>query len=113
MLDVHNDWKLASDGDLEFVQGSSAAGQRLFIRLGTQQGEYRWDLAIGVSWLYSILGQRGDSAAVRQLLVDQIRQDPEVAAVGDIQATFNNSQRKIAYTISVRLIDGVNTTLSI
>lgn len=113
MLDVHNDWRLGSDNDLEFVRGSEAAKQRLFIRLGTQAGEYRWDLAIGVSWLYSVLSQRGDSAAVRQLIVDQIRLDPEVAATGDIQAVFQSSQRKIMYSISVRLIDGVNANLTI
>lgn len=111
MIDVHNDWKLGPDNDLLLVSGSNAAAQRLYIRLGTQIGEYRWDQAIGMSWLYSVLGQKGDSAAVRQLIVDQIRLDSEVAATGEIQATFNNTQRKMIYSVNVQLIDGINTTV--
>lgn len=113
MKDVYNDWRLNDSNDLDFASGSSAARLRLNNRLGTQQGEYRWDTACGVPWLFSILSQRGDSASTRQLIIDQIRQDSEVAATGDIQATFDNATRKISYQVSVRLVDGVNTTVDI
>jgi hypothetical protein len=114
VIDVHNDWQLGANNDLELVSGAQAAKQRLFIRLGTNAGEYPWDQSVGVSWLYTILGAKGakgDSAAVRQLIVEQIRMDREVAATGEIQAVFNNTTRKMNYSISVRLIDGVNTEL--
>lgn len=113
MLDIRDDWALDANGDIARVEGSRAAAQRLKIRLGTQKGEWRFDQSIGVSWLYSILSQRGDSTATRQLVVDQIRLDPEVAAIGEIQASFNNAARRLSYTVAVRLIDGVNESVTI
>lgn len=107
MRDVHRDWRLGPNNDLAFVEGAAATAERLTNALGTQQAEFRWDITIGMPWLFQVLGQRGDNAAIRQLITEQILRDNEVDSVGNIRATFDASARRLTYTASVRLVSGV------
>lgn len=107
MRDVHRNWRLSATNDLQFVEGASAAAERLTNALGTQNGEWRFDTTVGMSWLYDVLSQRGDNAAIRQLITEQILRDNEVDSVGNIRATFDASARRLTYTASVRLVSGV------
>src|SRR5688572_25914034 len=101
------DFTLTATGDIAMVEGPSAARQRIHLGLGTNQGEWRFDLRVGVPWLFSVLGQYGDSAAIRSLIVDEIRQDFEVESIGELTAQFNRANRNISYQVPVRLTSAV------
>lgn len=115
MIDIDRDWTLLATGDVKLVTGTTALAQRLGNRLNTNQGQWAFNLRHGVPWLASILGESGDSAAVRELITKQIMQDTEVAAIGQFSATFNNTTRRFTYTIQVRATDGttVATTTAV
>lgn len=95
-----------SDGQSSLISGSAALKQRLENRLGTQQGEWSYNIRHGVPWLFSVLGESGDSAAIRQLILEQISPDPEVESVGEFTVTFNPETRKIVYQLPIRAANG-------
>src|SRR6187402_1471965 len=99
MLDLDRSLTLGPDGDLKTVTGTAALRQRLENRMQTQRGEWRYSLSHGVSWLFDILGQSGDSAAIRQLLTQEILAEAEVRGVGEFSVSFETDARRLRYTI--------------
>jgi hypothetical protein len=105
VIDLDRNLALDADGDLRTITGVTALGQRLENTLSCQRGEWAYNLQHGVSWLFSILGEAGDSAAIRQLLIEPIAADSEVADVGEFTVTFDHDARRLRYKIPVRAID--------
>jgi hypothetical protein len=111
MFDLDRSLSLGPDGDLKTVTGIAALRQRLENRLGCQKGEWRYQLSHGVSWLFDVLGQSGDSAAIRQLLTQEILADAEVQGVGEFNVSFTASSRRLHYTIPIQVRSGEVTTI--
>lgn len=113
MIDIDRDFTLDASGDVRLISGSEAARQRLENRLQTNQGEWVFNTLHGVPWLVSILGQSGDSAGLRELLVRQIAQDPEVESISQFDAAFDNVARKMTYTVKLRMRDGSSSAVTL
>jgi hypothetical protein len=106
MIDLDRNLDLDASGNLTTIEGTTALAQRLENTLGTQRGEWRYSLNHGVPWLFQFLGESGDSAAMRQLLVQQIAADSEVSSVGEFTVAFDGETRQLQYKIPVRAITG-------
>lgn len=102
MIDLGRNLMPDADGNLPLVDGLDELAQRQSLRLGTQQGEWKYNLDHGMPWLTQILGQAGDSAAIRQIIIDQIMLDSEIASVGEFSVQFTSDTRRLRYSIPVR-----------
>lgn len=107
MIDFDDSFALnPATNDWDLVSGVDAAQQRLESRLGTNQGEWGFDLTFGVPWLSQILGELGESASLRQIIASRITADPEVASISAFDAVFDDEARRMRYTVRVRLRSG-------
>lgn len=106
MIDLDRNLDLDSSSNLTTIEGTAALAQRLENTLGCQRGEWKYALNHGVPWLFQFLGESGDSAAMRQLLVQPIAADPEVGSIGEFTVSFDNESRVLRYKIPVRAITG-------
>ena len=113
MLDLDRNLGLDSSGDLVTINGLQALGQRLENRLSTQQGQWPYALSHGVPWLVQVLGEAGDSGAIRQLLSQQIAADAEVASIGEFAVRFDARTRRLQYSIPVRVVQGDDVTINV
>jgi hypothetical protein len=113
MLDVDRNFTLDNSGNWSILSGADATQQALESELGTNQGEWAFDLFFGVPWLFQILGQSGDSAAIRQLITSKITSNREVASISAFDAEADESARGLRYTVRVRLVGGGTATLSV
>lgn len=102
MIDLDKSLMPDAEGDLPLLDGLDELAQRQSLRLGTQQGEWKYNLDHGMPWLTQILGQAGDSAAIRQIIIDQIMLDSEVASVGEFTVQFSDATRRLRYSVPVR-----------
>jgi hypothetical protein len=105
-LDLDQSLTLTDSGDLLLVSGDNALAQRLVSRTSTQEGEWPFDTRYGMPWLFSVLGQKADSAGARAILAQKLQADPDVSAVDRIDFTFDSTTRVASISVSVRSISG-------
>lgn len=94
------------------VTGIAALRQRLENRMQCQRGEWRYNLNHGISWLFGVLGQSGDTAAIRQLLTQEILLEAEVIGVGEFNVSFIAASRRLHYTIPIQTQAGETATVT-
>lgn len=109
--DLDKNLTLTSDGDLTLLTGDDALAARLESRANTQQGEWPFNLGYGVPWMFSILGERADTASTRALIAASLLADPEAVAVDRIEFSFSASTRTATISASVKSVSGQTVTV--
>lgn len=110
-IDFDKNLTLTSDGDLTLLTGDDALAARLESRASTQQGEWPYNTAYGVPWMFSVLGERADTASTRALIASRLLADPEVAAVDRVEFNFTPGTRTATISVSVKSLSGQIVTV--
>lgn len=105
-VDISDDLAVAADGGADLAEGDDALVIRLANRVGINQGEWPFDLNLGLPWLFQVLGRTLDTAGMRSLIAEKIGADPEVASVGTIEVEPLTSGRLSRVTASVKSVSG-------
>lgn len=116
MTDVYHmmgdDLAWDASGDLLVVDGSAETDQRVLRRLLTPPGDYLFDLAFGAG-LPSLVGEPESDAAIRNLVLAQIFNEPSVAQAPEPTVTVDHSVpgEPIATIVYTDAITGQRRTL--
>lgn len=80
------------------------ARQRLDLRLSVLRGEYILDTGEGANWP-AVLGNRITEARIRQVALDAVLEDPDVATA-DASVFLETATRRATVSVTARLTTG-------
>lgn len=92
--------------DLALVDGREQIAQRMKIRLKTFYGEWFLNTEIGVPYFEDILVKNPDPELVAAIFQEQILLDAEITDITSFVSEYDNSIRKMRYTVTVMTVFG-------
>lgn len=109
------DWKddfELKDGDVWLIDGDDAYALRVQMRVGISEGEWPFDLTVGLPWLTRLLGSTGAAGGFRSIISRAVHEDPETQTVGPVSISAPDKDRKSQVSFTARSIRGVDRTVS-
>jgi len=105
------DMVVNADGTVEEATGKDEVVQRIRTRIAKQVGEWRYNLASGISWMDNditdgILGLRNAEGIARQYIVNETKETDGVTAVNVVQVRFDTATRNLTIQLSVDTVFG-------
>lgn len=114
-IDQHGDYVLGNNQN-DYLTGTNAVGQAVATKLRMIYGEWFEDVAIGLPYFRSMLGQVNSDQIKRALTmaVTQALQDlSEVQTVNGITIDYDNSKRTLKMTVDVTTSQGDTATAEV
>lgn len=91
-----------SDGKFERITGSNEVVQRIDVALNHYIEEYFLNIPNGVPWYEKILGAKGGSSKISNILRMKLLKVPGVVQIVSFSVVYNGATR--AYTVSSRVL---------
>ena len=111
------DFSVSSSGKLNEVTGINEVIQRVRTRLSKQLGEWKFNLASGIPWLYSettdgILGSSNGRDIAQVYIQETVLATDGVTALNSINSTVNTASRSVTFQLDIETVFG-NAVISI
>ncbi len=103
---ITHDLVFNEGGELQSAEGAEMVAQKVDIRLDTQQGEWLYDLAMGIDYFGVVLVKAPDSRVVRAQYVVQINAAEEVTAIRSMTLTTAQPARRLDVRFEAETTEG-------
>jgi len=106
-LDTTHDIVIASNGELQMLDGARRVAQQIKVTLLAFLGEWFLDVDFGVPYFESILVKTPRWAAINAILRAKIIDVPGVQRVRRLDLDFNHAARHLSVTFEAETPDGL------
>lgn len=104
-LQVTNGDLVISSGDFAMIEGDEEVAQSVRMTMETARGEWFLNLEFGMR-REPFESKPYNDEEVRAAIIDAATDDTRIAAVDDLEMTFNNALRTLAVTMQLQKADG-------
>jgi len=93
-------------GELKMVDNIKEIGQRNEIGLSINQGEWIFDMLLGLPWIEMLSDKDTSQQDIKNLVKEELLKDDDIAEVTEIEADFTGEDRTLYIKFNAKLIDG-------
>jgi len=113
MRTLDADFTLDASGNLAALEGIEALRQKIVRKLRHFQGEWFLDTESGVPYFQEIFERPISSGLVASILNQEIVEESEVVALGEVSATLDPATRAFSYTAQVYTVYSASEPITI
>lgn len=107
-LYINNNGDIEFDGlnKLKMVEGKDEVIQRNVIGLGINEGEWVFDLLLGLPWIEMMSDKNTTAEDIEREVKDELEADEDIQEVEEIMSEYDNDKRNLIIKFKARLVNG-------